>query len=73
MEAGFARRDISAWVPGMTMMGWDIRPNRQGVAEPLYARASVFRGEDGRHITFVVLEFMVVTQGVCRRCWTDQA
>jgi neutral ceramidase len=65
MEAGFARRDISAWVPGMTMMGWgDPTQQAQGVAEPLYARASVFRGEDGRHITFVVLELMAVTQGV---------
>jgi neutral ceramidase len=65
MRAGFAKEDISAWEPGMTLMGWGV-PEQQaeGVELPLYSRAAVFQDEAGRRVAYVVVDLMAVSQGV---------
>lgn len=45
-QAGWARREITAWEPEMQIWGWFMPDNRvEGVATPLYARACVLRRE----------------------------
>lgn len=65
MRIGFHRVDISAFEPGMTMMGWG-QPTQQarGVEVPLYSRAMVVEDEAGHRAAYVVVELMAVTQGV---------
>lgn len=65
MHAGFARREISAWLPGMTMMGWGV-PEQQatGVQAPLFARAMFLEDEAGATLAVVVVELMAVSQGM---------
>lgn len=61
-SAGFARRDISRFEPGMAMLGWGELGHRvRRVGAPLHVRAFVVR--DGRSaIGWAVLEICFVTQ-----------
>lgn len=60
--AGFARRDITAWEPGMAMLGWGELGHRvRGVRQRLHVRVVVLR--DGpRAVAWVSLELCFVTQ-----------
>ncbi len=66
LEIGAARIDITAYEPGLGMMGWGFPDNRaEGVAKPLHARAFVLRdpATDTRQ-AIVVAELCFVTQAV---------
>lgn len=65
-EIGAASRDITAFVPGVGMMGWANWENVvEGVAQPLLARAFVLVDpESGRRLAFVCAEICFVTQAV---------
>jgi neutral ceramidase len=72
-EVGFARADITAYEPGMIMLGWAAPHNRvKGVATPLHARACVVRDPDtSRSIVYACADLCFITlavrQGVLRK------
>ena len=63
---GAASRDITAFMPGVGMMGWAKWENVvEGVAQPLQARAFVFVDpETGRRLAFVCAEICFITQAL---------
>ncbi|MEM9188699.1 MAG: neutral/alkaline non-lysosomal ceramidase N-terminal domain-containing protein [Myxococcota bacterium] len=63
MEYGFARKDITAFEPGMLMLGWAAPQNRvDGVATRLYARALVVRDPTtGRKAAFCCADLCFIT------------
>ena len=63
---GAARRDITAFTPGVGMMGWANWENVvEGVAQPLQVRAFVLVDpESGRKLAVAVAEICFVTQAV---------
>ncbi len=65
-EVGFARQDITAYEPGIAMLGWGMLYNRvDGVAEPLYARAMVLRDpSDGSMLAYVCADLLLMSVGV---------
>lgn len=68
MQVGFGRADISVYEPGMAMMGWGSRTNlAQGITTPLSARALVLVDPEAQtRVAFVVVELLLVTQGLWR-------
>lgn len=65
IEVGLARTDITVFEPGMAMMGWgQLHCQAHTVGMPLHARAVAVRGEDGSRFVFVVVELLLVTQGL---------
>ncbi|MFH1811046.1 MAG: neutral/alkaline non-lysosomal ceramidase N-terminal domain-containing protein [Pseudomonadota bacterium] len=66
IEIGVAKVDITAFEPGLGMMGWGFPENRAtGVAMPLHARAFVLRDpEQNRRLALVVADMCFVPQGV---------
>ena len=77
-EVGFAREDITAWEPGIAMLGWGMLYNRvDGVAEPLYARAMLLRDAAGATLAYVCADLLLmsqaVRQGVLERLTRDHA
>jgi neutral ceramidase len=63
-EFGFARRDITAWEPGLAMMGWGQTTNLiEGVGEPLHARALVLDQGPVR-VAIVLADLMMITDAV---------
>lgn len=78
-EVGFAREDITAYEPGIAMLGWGMLYNRvDGVAEPLYARSMVLRDPaTGTLLAYVCADLLLmsqaVRQGVLQRLERDHA
>ena len=65
-EVGFAREDITAYEPGIAMLGWGMLYNRiDGVAAPLYSRAMVLRDPGtGASLAYVCADLLLISQAV---------
>lgn len=68
-EAGFAKADITAYEPGMALLGWGVEDNLPlGVEEPLHARAMVVRcRESGAAIAYVAADLCFITTALRHR------
>jgi neutral ceramidase len=65
-EVGFARTDITAYEPGMIMLGWAAAHNRvKGVATRLHARACVVRDpKTHRSVVYACADLCFITLAV---------
>jgi neutral ceramidase len=65
-RAGFGRREITAYEPGMAMLGWEHpRHKVRGVATPLFARGVFIEDvESGGQVVLVVAELGFLTCAV---------
>jgi neutral ceramidase len=80
LEVGFAKRDISSFEPGMSLLGWGQRTKNQarGVGVPLEARAMVVHDPRARvRLAYVCADLLVITEalrlGVLARLAADHA
>jgi neutral ceramidase len=69
LEIGVARVDISAFEPGMTMLGWGHPRNTiEGVGMPLHARAVVLRDPvEDRKVAYLCADLCFITLLLRRR------
>ena len=65
-RAGFARREITAYEPGMAMLGWEHPHHKvRGVGVPLFARAMYLADANvGSEVVLVVAELGYITCAV---------
>ncbi len=66
LRAGLAKAEITAWEPGLLLLGWGQYDNvAEGVAEPLFARALVLEdAARNERVAYVCVDLCFVTQSV---------